>query len=180
MKLAYFLCIFLQISLFSASLFPKSLRDLQNSNSSSNNSNTTFIVISEETPSSRLSSSESSDLSAWLSWKNDFTRYDSHFDAVPKVFAPERDYYESSVLVLGLPLYVIGGVIMFIGLLFCIFRYGFGLCGGRGSNKNLAYISRFSRNCTFVVAGIGATLWFVGVIIAIVGASKFKYFLRGF
>lgn len=175
MKFAYFLCISLQISLFSAFLFPASLRDLQSSNSS-NNSNSSFIFISQETPSSRLSTSESSELNTWLSWKNDFTRYDSHFDAVPKVFAPERDYYESSVLVLGLPLYVIGGVILFIGLLFCIFRYGFGLCGGRRSNKNLAYISRFSRNCTFVVAGLGATLWFVGVIIAIVGTTKFKYF----
>ena len=96
-----------------------------------------YAHIPTQTPKSRLSGEETSKLLDLLSWKNDFTRYDSHFDSVPKVFAPEQDYYESSILVLGLPFYVVGAVIMFIGLLFCIFRYGFGICGGR-KTKNVS------------------------------------------
>ena len=144
-----------------------------NSSNSSNTSNNSFIYIVPNNPTSHLSSSDSNQLGDWISQKSDFTRYNSHFDSVPKVFAPEQDYYENSILVLGLPLYVIGAVIMFIGLLFCIFRYGFGICGGRKS-KTMPNVTRFGRHCTLVLAGIGLTLWFCGTITAIVGASKYK------
>lgn len=161
----------------------KNLRQLQsntifsvsNASNVSNTSNSSepFIYIPDKTPTSTLNSEETVDLLEWIIWKNDFTRYDSHFDPVPKVFAPEKDYYKSSILLLGLPFFLIGTVIMFIGLLFCIFRYGLGICGGRKS-KNIAVLSRFSRNFTFVLTGLGSTLWFIGTIIALTGALKYK------
>ena len=144
-----------------------------NTSNTSNNSNTAFIYEQIITPLSTLSGDEASKLRDMLLWKNSFARYDSHFDSVPKVFAPEQDYYESSIVILGLPVYIIGSVIMFIGLLFCIFRYGFGICGGR-KTTGVVRITRFMRNCTLVMVVIGLTLWFTGAIISIVGNSKYK------
>lgn len=162
-------------------VFPPELRSLLTSGSNSTASNTSnsttpsspFISTTATNPQSTLSRDDAQALSDLIADRHDFSRYNSHFDSVPKVFAPEQDYYENSVLVEGLPFYIIGAVIMFIGLLFCIFRYGFGICGGRKS-KAVISITRFARNCTLAMAGVGLTLWFCGAIVAIVGACKYR------
>lgn len=109
----------------------------------------------------------------WIDYKNGVTRYDSHFDSVPAVFAPEQDYYESSITILGLPFYIIAAIIAFIGLLFCLFRYGFGLCGG-SRTKTIAQISRGFRHFTFILCGIGIALWFCGMVVSLTGTMRFS------
>ena len=63
---------------------------------------------------------------------------------MPKAYAPQEDYYKNSITALGTPFFLIGGVIMFIGILFVVFRYGLGRCGAKGeSSEALLTVTRF-------------------------------------
>lgn len=101
-------------------------------------------------------------------------RYNSKFDPVPKIFAPEEDYYKNSVIALGTPFFLIGSVIMFIGILFMIFRYGLGRCGAKGeSSEALLQVTRFKRHCSLITTILALMLWFSGMVVAMHGTVTF-------
>lgn len=112
-----------------------------------------------------------------MDWKDSWPRYNSKFDPVPKKFAPEQDYYKNSILALGTPFFLIGGVIMFIGLLFVVFRYGLGRCGAKNEgNEALLSVTRFQRHCSLVTTVIALGLWFCGMVVALTGTMKYQFF----
>ena len=94
---------------------------------------------------------------------------------MPKTFALEQDYYKSSILALGIPFFLIGGIIMFIGILFGVFRYGLGRCGGKNdAAEALLNVTRFKRHCTFITTGIAILLWFCGMVVSLTGTMKYQ------
>lgn len=111
----------------------------------------------------------------WIEWKNNMPRYDSGLDFVPQTFAPEQDYYLNSIMALGTPLFLIGSIILFIAFLFLFFRYILGRRLGK-EKRNMNIISRFKRHCTLATFIIGVTLWFIGMVIALTGTMRYKYF----
>lgn len=99
-------------------------------------------------------------------------RVDSSFNRVPKVFAPEKSYYDESIMISGLFGYVLGALIFVILILFMLFRYVFGFCGGTKSRFNK--ITRLTKHCTTAFIVIGGILWFSGSVTAMIGAVKFQ------
>jgi ABC-type multidrug transport system permease subunit len=75
---------------------------------------------------------------------------------------------------MGVPFYAVGAAIFAVGLLFFIFRYGLGLCGGKKS-RNVQGVTRFTRHCTFVTCIIGLLLFIAGIITALVGGIAYRY-----
>jgi len=111
-----------------------------------------------------------------INWKNSWPRYNSKFDPVPKVFAPQEDYYQNSVLALGTPLFLIGSVIILIGILFVVFRYGLGRCGVDKNEGQEAILSvtKFKRHCSLYTTIIALLLWFSGMVVALTGTMKYQ------
>jgi len=101
-------------------------------------------------------------------------RYNSEFDPVPKTYAPEEGYYKSSIVALGTPFFLIGSVIMFIGILFVVFRYGLGRCGGKGeAGETFLTVTRFKRHCSLITTILAFMLWFCGMVVAMHGTNIF-------
>lgn len=111
-----------------------------------------------------------------MNWKNKWPRYDSKFDPVPKYFAPQEDYYKNSILALGTVFFLIGGVIIFIGLLFVAFRYSKGRSGNKGEGSELLLsVSRVKRHCSIITAIVALLLWFSGMVVALVGTMEYQF-----
>lgn len=102
-------------------------------------------------------------------------RYDDQFNSVPTVFAPEKNYYKSSILMNGLPCYVVGAVILGLGILLLFFR--FFIFALLKKSKSMVIVSRFKRNFFLSAAGVGILLYIAGMIVSLQGTMTYKYFL---
>ena len=101
-------------------------------------------------------------------------RYDDEFNSVPSVFAPEKYYYKSSILMNGLPCYVVGAVILGLGILFLFFRYF--IVALLKKSKSTITVTRFRRNFFLSTAGVGILLYIAGMIVSLQGTMSYKYF----
>lgn len=145
-----------------------------NTSNTSNKTNGTYIFVEDKVAKSKLSGDDNATVNKFIEFKDGFPRYKSNFDKLDyKIYAPEESYYPDSIRIMGVPFYAVGAAIFAVGLLFFIFRYGLGLCGGKKS-RNVQGVTRFTRHCTFVTCLIGLLLFVAGIITAIVGGVAFS------
>ena len=75
----------------------------------------------------------------------------------------------------GLPCYVVGAVILGLGILFLFFRYFiFALLK---KSKSVIHVSRFRRNFFLSAAVIGILLYIAGMFVSLTGTMSYKYFV---
>lgn len=143
-------------------------------NSTTNKSNTTYILVTDKVVKSQLSGDDNATVNKYIEFKDGFPRYKSNFDKLDnKLYAPEESYYADSIRIMGVPFYAVGAAIFTVGLLFFVFRYGLGLCGGKKS-RNVSGVTRFQRHCTFVTCLIGLLLFIAGIITALAGGVAYS------
>lgn len=75
----------------------------------------------------------------------------------------------------GLPLYIIGGIVLFFGLLFFFFRYI--LVAFTKKELRPLIVTRFTRLFYLGVAIVGLLLFFSGMIVSLTGSMDYKYVL---
>ena len=75
----------------------------------------------------------------------------------------------------GLPLYIIGGIVLFFGLLFFFFRYI--LVAFTKKELRPLIVTRFTRLFYLGVAIVGLLLFFSGMIVSLAGSMDYKYVL---
>ena len=72
-------------------------------------------------------------------------------------------------------MFMVGGIVMFMGLMFCLFRYVLGRCGAKTEDSGYTMVSRFKRHCSITTLFIGLLLWFCGMVIGLTGTMAYKY-----